>query len=239
MIWNTSYIGIRVRSGSIYMRNEYLADLDEIRNAITEMGQNTVASLEAAVKALTGLNLSEAETSRQLEKAVDAINDVVDRNIIVTIARQAPAAGDVRFLVAGLKIATEIERVADYANNIAKSVQKRLSAQDMALFGQIIEDTRVMGERATRIFADVMAAYVARDAELANKIREEVAEINQMNKKIRASLVLIPVHNPSEQAALLEIHNSVRYLDRVADRSANIAEWVFYIATGFSVKTHK
>ena len=221
------------------LRKGYVAGLEKIRGEITEMGQKTVSSVEAAVKSLVTLNRSEAEASRQLEKAVDALNAVVDKTCIITIATQAPAATDVRFIVASLKIASEIERVADYANNIAKSVQKRLSADDLKPLARLMPEIEVLGNRAAQMLADAVTAFEQNDAELANSVREQDKEVNKLYKAIQARLPFITVTNPQEQAALLEINNSVRYLERVADRATNVAEWVFYIATGFPAEKLK
>jgi phosphate transport system protein len=221
------------------MRKDFLADLEKIRTEIIEMGQKTVHSVEVAVKSLSTLNVNDAEVSRQYEKAVDTLNAVIDKSCIITIATQAPAATDVRFLVASLKIASEIERVADYANNIAKSVQKRLTTEDVKPFHSLMPDIETLGIKAAGLLADAVTAYQTNDAELSNTIRQQDSEINKLHKDIVRRLAFVSLSNAKEQAVLLEINNAVRYLERVADRATNVAEWVFYISTGFPAAKQK
>lgn len=221
------------------MRKQYLADLEKIRSEITEMGHKTVQSVEAAVKSLVTLNLDEAEASRQYEKIVDAMNAVIDKDCIITIATQAPAASDVRFIVSSLKIASEIERVADYANNIAKTVQKRLAADSLKPVAGLMDDIETLGMQAAAMLEEAVTAFLNNDADLASSVRAKDAEVNKIYKSLQARLPYIPLHSPEEQFALLEINNCIRYLERVADRATNVAEWVFYIATGFPAAKDK
>ncbi|MCX7779856.1 MAG: phosphate signaling complex protein PhoU [Negativicutes bacterium] len=221
------------------MRKGYLDELAKIRDEICDMGHKTVLSVEAAVKALTTLNAGDAQESRQYEKAVDTLNALIDKACIVTIATQAPAATDVRFLVASLKIASEIERVADYANNIAKSVQKRLLPEDVRPCLELMPEIEILGRKAAVMMTNAVEAYQKQDAELAGCVREQDAEVNKLRKAIIAKLALLNIGNAKEQAALLEINNAVRYLERVADRATNVAEWVIYIATGFPAQKKK
>ena len=215
------------------MRKEYLADLEGIRNEIIVMGDKTAQAIEAAARALMTLDGAEAQAARQYEKAVDSMNAVVDKTCIVTIATQAPAATDVRFIVASLKIASEIERIADYANNIGKTVQKRLTATGMKPVAELMPEMKQLGEGTAQMLRQAMEAFRQSDAGVAAVLSERDKEINAIYKSIQSKLPYVELTTPEEQAAFLEFNNAVRYLERAGDRATNIGEWVFYIATGF------
>ena len=106
-------------------RKLYSNELAGIKQLTLEMGQKTVDAVRFATQALISNDADIAGKARSLEKEVDVLYRQIDDRCIVSIATQQPMAGDLRFLVSTLKIATEIERIADYANNIAKMVQRK------------------------------------------------------------------------------------------------------------------
>jgi phosphate transport system protein len=221
------------------LRANYLQVLADIREDITKMGEKTVLSVMTAVSSFALNNVEQAQLSRQYEKEVDAMYKAIDDKCITTIATQQPAAADLRFLVSTIKIANEVERVADYANNIAKIVQKKFPKLDLASLAPVTDGVTKLGELAAAMLADAIRAYALNDAELATQVRERDAEVNKLNKALIKDILAIAMTNPQNQEAVLEYNVAIRYIERVADRATNIAEGVFYIATGFNVKDKK
>ncbi|MDF2568736.1 MAG: phoU 2, partial [Sporomusa sp.] len=163
----------------------------------------------------------------------------IDERCITTIATQQPAAVDLRFLVSTIKIANELERVADYANNIAKIVQKKFPRLDLTAVKPLSERITEIGNMAAGMLTDSIKAYECNDADLASQVRERDAVVNKLNKALLKDILEIAIANPNNQEVVLEYSVAIRYIERVADRATNIAEWVFYIATGFRMRDKK
>ncbi|BBB92673.1 phosphate-specific transport system accessory protein PhoU [Methylomusa anaerophila] len=221
------------------MRANYLQELSNIKRLVLDMGEKTTAAVLSAVESFTTNNADAALRSRQLEKEVDVMFTDIDEQCIKTIATQQPAATDLRFLISSIKIASEIERVADYANNIAKIVQKKFPKMERNAVESFSPQIAALGHLALQMLSDAIKAYDTNDANLASQVRERDAAVNQLNKTLLKDLLAAAVANPNLQEAVVEYHVAIRYIERVADRSTNIAEWVFYIATGYRMKDKK
>lgn len=221
------------------MRANFVQELAGIREAVKLMGEKTTLSVITAVNSFAGNNVESAMRSRQYEKEVDSMYKEIDDRCIATIATQQPAAVDLRFLVSTIKIANEIERVADYANNIAKIVQKKFPRLDLTALDPLSERVIELGNMAAGMLADSIKAYETNDADLASQVRERDAIVNKLNKALLKEILNIAMANPNNQEVVLEYNVAIRYIERVADRSTNIAEWVFYVATGFRMRDKK
>ncbi len=221
------------------LRANFLQELADIREDMKKMGEKTALSVTTAVNSFAENNVEQAILSRQCEKEVDLMYKEIDDKCIVTIATQQPAAADLRFIVSSIKIANEIERIADYANNIAKIVQKKFPNLDVVPLAPVTERITKLGELAVAMLADAIQAYESNDADLATQVRERDAEVNKLNKALLKDILTIAMASPNNQEVVLEYNVAIRYIERVADRATNIAEWVFYIATGFRMKDKK
>jgi phosphate transport system protein len=137
-----------------------------------------------------------------------------------------------RFLIASFKIAIELERIADYANNIAKRVQKKMPKADLVNYMTTSGTIKAMGEIAVNMLEKAMTAYQNNDATTVDDILVQVDAVNALKRKLLQEISGVGVAN-STCKALLELHTSIRYIERVADRAINIGEAVFYLETGF------
>lgn len=218
------------------VRKGYQAEMARIRQVIIDMGEKSVSAIRASVGALAVGKPEMADTARRYEKEVDALYEAIDQELITTIATQQPLASDLRFIVASLKIASEVERIADYGNNIAKIVQKKLAPLDPAPVKLVAETANRMGELAVDMLAGAIKAYATNDADLATQVIERDSDVNKLNKALFRILADTACASETAQEAILEVHTAIRYIERVADRSTNISEWVFYAATGFRYK---
>ena len=186
-----------------------------------------------AAQALLEINVEIAAQVRSLEKEVDLLYKEVDERCIAFIATQQPMARDLRFLISSLKIATEIERIADYANNIAKKVQKKFSQENMSPLESLKPATDLMAREAVSMLAEAMHCYEISDAELAKQLDERDVIVNRLNKELFRSTVALSAANQNSNELAFDYHTTVRYIERIADRSVKIAEFVHYEVTGY------
>lgn len=216
------------------VRRDFDEKLLHIQQQVEKMGLMTADFIDSTVEALIAMNPVEAKAVRQDEKQIDAVFRQVDERCIVLMATQQPAAGDLRFLVSSMKIAGELERIADYANNIAKKVQRQRLANMTALLGEEWnEKVRTIGHTASAMLREAMQAYVQHDAASVAGIIAKDEIVNDLNKKLFADILTAAPQEQTALAAVFQVHTVIRYIERMADRSTNIAEQVFYMSKGF------
>lgn len=220
-------------------RKLYSEELANIKNLTLTMGQKTVDAVRFATQALVANDQDMATKARELEKEVDVLYRQVDDRCIVSIATQQPMAGDLRFLVSTLKIATEIERIADYANNIAKMVQRKFSNEDMSPTESLKPSVDIMSREALSMLMEALEAYEKNDSDLAALVPKRDALVNRLNKDLFRNILAMATVKKYANELAMDFHTAVRYIERVADRSGNIAEYVYYAATGYRFPDNK
>ena len=203
-------------------------DITRLRGLIAEMGGLAELALEEAMHALvTGDDVLGAEVvARDLK--LDALENEVDAMAVRTLALRAPMADDLREIVAALKIGGVLERIGDYAKNIAKRVGRiegRSRFEPLTLIP-------AMGELAAEMVHDVLTAYAARDPVLAREVIERDAKVDAFYDSIFRNLVSYMVENPATISSAAHLLFIARNLERIGDHATNIAEMVHYSAVG-------
>ena len=217
----------------------YSEELAGIKCLTLEMGRKAVEAVKLAAQSLLANDTEIAAHARILEKEVDVIYRQIDDRCIVSIATQQPMAGDLRFLVSTLKIATEIERIADYANNIAKMVQRKFAQEDMSPIESMKPVVDIMAREASSMLVEALEAYEKNDADLAVLVPKRDALVNRLNKDLFRNILAMATVKQYTNELAMDFHTAVRYIERVADRSGNIAEYVYYAVTGYRFPDNK
>ncbi len=204
-------------------------EIDRLRGLIAEMGGRAEAAIENAMLALQRQDKVLAAQVVEGDKRIDAIEAEVEKLVIQVIALRAPMANDLRDVIAALKIVSVVERIGDYAKNIAKRVPL------IATNTRILEPISLlpsMGQVAGEMVHDVLNAFAARDADLALAVVERDTVVDDFYNSVFRTLVTFMVENPktiSECAHLLFIAKNI---ERIGDHATNVAEMVYYAATG-------
>lgn len=203
-------------------------DLDRLRALISQMGGLAEHAIREAMRCLVNRDLEAAEKIVENDKKLDALEIETERRAIQVIALRAPMAGDLRDVVAALKISAVVERIGDYAKNIAKRVPQLDAARDIEPLSLMPEMARI----ATEMVHDVLNAFVERDAEAAERVYKRDEAVDDFYNSIFRTLLTHMMENPhniTQAAHLLFIAKNV---ERVGDHATNIAEMVYYAATG-------
>lgn len=226
-----------IENGIIFLRMVYIMTIDEkdellqIRQNMLEMGEKTVAAVKLSISALVTNDALAAAKVRDIEKEVDAYYQSIDEQCITALSKQSDEES-LRFLVGSLKIAIEIERSCDYANQIAKRVQKKFSQQDMTALRSQVQAVTHMVQEAVTMLENALVAYEHGDDDAAAKLHVQDDLVDKKTHDLFRSLLCVASLNPWIQEVVLDLHVVVRYVERVADRSANVAELVYYIVRG-------
>jgi phosphate transport system protein len=186
---------------------------------------------EAITRALESLQKRDQVLAQQViedDENVNALRYQIEESCLALIATQQPAASDLRAVMATMSIVVDLERMADHASGIAKTV---ILMGDEPLLKPLIDVPR-MAKLAKEMLAAILDAYVKRDAKLAREIADRDDEMDRLYRAVFDELVEIMAEKPGsvERATFLMwcAHN----LERIGDRVTNIAERVVFITTG-------
>ena len=213
------------------MIRDDMEKLTEIKYAMLIMGEKAVEAVKLSIAALLESDTAAAARVREIEKEVDALYCVIDEQCIMALSGPLDEVS-LRFLVGSLKIAIEIERICDYANQIAKKVQKKFSQQDMTSLASLAQAMKEMAQEAGAMLDNALIAYQHGHVDAAAILHDQDTAVDKRNRDLFRSLLCVASLNPWNQEVVLDFHVAVRYVERVADRSANVAELVYYMVTG-------
>ncbi len=203
-------------------------DLDRLRALISEMGGLAEHAIRESMRCLVEHDLDGAAKVVENDKKLDVLEIETENRAVQLIALRAPMASDLRDIVAALKISSVVERIGDYAKNISKRVPLLQSARNIEPLSLMPE----MAKIATEMVHDVLNAFVERDAEKAVRVTERDKAVDDFYNSIFRTLLTYMMENPNnigQSAHLLFIAKNV---ERVGDHATNIAEMVYYAATG-------
>jgi phosphate transport system protein len=203
-------------------------DLSELRALVSEMGGRAEAAIEAAIQALLNNDTAAANRVVSDDKRIDELELEIERAAVRVIALRAPMANDLREVVAALKIAGVIERIGDYAKNIAKRVPL------LSSFGKIAPGAVLpaMARETVVMVHDVLNAFAARDAEAANRVSQHDRVVDDFYNSLFRTLLTYMMENPHTITASTHLLFIGKNLERIGDHATNIAEMVFYASTG-------
>ena len=203
-------------------------EISQLRGLIAEMGGLAEVAIRDAIDALVQHDEEKAHAVIANDPRIDALEAEVDRLAVRIIALRAPMADDLREVIAALKISGVVERIGDYAKNIAKRVTRFERA------GQIETLTLIptMAEIAQSMVRDVLNAYGARDAQLAVEVIRRDDKVDNFYDSIFRNLVSHMMENPATISDAAQLLFVARNLERIGDHSTNVAEMVYFAATG-------
>jgi len=207
------------------------ADIGQLRGLISQMGGLAEDAIALSIQALARPDPALAARVRADDKAIDAIEAEVERLAVRIIALRAPMAVDLREVVAALKIAAVVERIGDYAKNIAKRVP--LIEGDGG--GPRIEPLSLlpsMARMASGMVRQALDAFGARDPDAAIRVVESDAALDDFYDSIFRTLVTYMVENPRTISQVAHLLFVAKNLERIGDHATNVAEMVYFAATG-------
>jgi len=203
-------------------------DITRLRGLIAEMGGIAEVALTDGIEALIKGSQELAGQVIARDKRLDALEAEVDRLAVRIIALRAPMADDLREIIAALKIAGVVERIGDYAKNIAKRANR---IEDRKRF-EPLTLIPAMAEVAGEMVHDVMTAYAARDPASASEIIQRDAKVDAFYNSIFRNLVSHMMENPASISSAAQLLFVARNIERIGDHATNVAEMVYYAATG-------
>ena len=203
-------------------------DLDRLRALISEMGGLAEHAIRESMRCLIQRDLASAEKIVANDKKLDALEMETEKRAVRLIALRAPMAGDLRDVVAAMKISSVVERIGDYAKNIAKRVPLLDKVHNIEPISLMPEMARI----ATEMVHDVLNAFVERDADAAVRVVERDRAVDDFYNSIFRALLTFMMENPSNIGQSTHLLFIAKNIERIGDHATNIAEMVYFAATG-------
>jgi len=202
--------------------------LGELRVRVAEMGGLAEAALAGAMEALLRRDLDSAAAIVAADATIDGLEAEIERDVARFIAERAPQGDDLREVLAALKIAAAIERIGDYGKNIAKRVPLLQDIREVEPLSVLPEMARV----ATDMVRAALDAYAARDADAAVRICESDRRVDDFYNSLFRGLLSHMSDHPHTITPSAHLLFVAKNLERIGDHATNIAEMVYFAATG-------
>jgi phosphate transport system protein len=203
-------------------------DLGELRALVSEMGGRAEAAITDALQALIRRDLDAAARIVEGDRKIDELEAEIERLAIRLIALRAPMADDLREVLAAMKIAGVVERMGDYAKNIAKRVPVLTEAKNV----EPLSILPAMGRLVSEMVRDVLDAFAARDAEAAVAVCASDKAVDDFYNSLFRTLLTYMFENPHNITASTHLLFIAKNLERIGDHATNVAEMVYFAATG-------
>ena len=204
-------------------------DLETLQTSIMKMGGLVEKAISEAAQALTARDTELAEKVRAGDKSIDALEERINEEAARIIAMRQPMSTDLRTVLAVMKVSGNLERIGDYAKNIAKRTavlaqMSKINGSDSAI--------RRMAREVELMLRDVLDAFVQRDPELAGDVRERDEGVDQVYNALFRELLTYMMEDPRNITASMHLHFIAKNIERMGDHTTNIAEEVIYLVTG-------
>lgn len=204
-------------------------DLEAIQAKIMKMGGMVEAAILDAAQALETRDEELGEKVRAGDKAIDALEEMINADCARLIALRAPAASDLRIVLSVMKIAANLERIGDYAKNMAK--RTTILAQMAPISGSQAA-LRRMAREVNEMLKDALDAYIQRDTAKANEVIHRDADVDQMYNALFREFLTFMMEDPRNITPCMHLHFMAKNTERMGDHVTSIAEQVIYLVTG-------
>ncbi|MCS6861038.1 MAG: phosphate signaling complex protein PhoU [Abditibacteriales bacterium] len=210
------------------MRQSFDEQLRQLHDDVVHMGSFVVEMLDKAMDALVRQDVALAEEVIRMDDTADAMDIAIETSSMRLLALQQPMSRDLRTIATALKVITDLERIGDYAADIAEIV-KPLAGEP---YFKPLEDIPLLARLATTMIRNAVQAFVDRDIERALQVCRDDDEVDAVYERVFNDIVHGIERNAqiARQGAYLIL--VARRLERVADHATNVAERVYYMETG-------
>lgn len=210
------------------VREKFDQELKQLHEKLNYMSQMAIKRLSEAVDALSHHDIEVANQIIKNDQDINKLEEEINDAVILTIARQQPVATDLRRLMVLVKVAGDMERVGDYAVNIAKETVRIGNQKHLRQLVDIVE----MKNRTVAILNLTLEAFVAEDTQQAQTIAKLDDEIDTMYGALIKDLLSSGVETPDQLPQITQLAFICRYLERSADHATNMAEQLLYLRNG-------
>jgi phosphate transport system protein len=207
------------------MPGHFHQKLAELRSLLLRMGGAVEEQLRRAIQALFEGDHAKARYAIASDRDIDRLELEIDEACIQLLALHQPAAADLRFVVATMKVVTELERIGDQAVNIARCALDPRTDRSLPerLLGRMAADAR-------SLVTDSLDALARLDTHVAKRVIAEDAALDELERETVARVLRLAARDPDHLPAIFRLAYVARCLERIGDHATNVAEMVVYTA---------
>ena len=203
-------------------------ELQRLTGEIARMGEIAIAQLDAAIDVLQRRDSRAAERVVANDEAIDALEQEVSHDVLRLLALRQPMARDLREVYAALRISADIERIGDYAANVAK----RSMALNQGAPVTAAQGLPALARLANALVGDATRAYLDRDADRAMAVRNRDVELDAQYTALFRELLTYMAEDPRQITACTHLLFMAKNIERIGDHATNIAENTWFLVHG-------
>ena len=217
------------------VREKFELELNGVHEQFLLLSNLSITTLNKSIDALLNQDVDIALSIIENDIHINRLEEEINDRVILLLAKQQPVATDLRRLIVLIKAAHDMERVGDYAVNIAKEAIRIGKAE----FVPTIKNIEEMRTITIGMLTDVMKAFIDENIEEARKIAELDDKVDNLYGQTIQQLLLVGSENPKLLSQVTQLSFVCRYLERSADHATNIAEQLFYLVKGRHAELNK
>lgn len=216
-----------------HISKRFNEDLEHVRSQCSKMGGAVEVQLEKGLQSLFDKDLDLAVYVIHKDKEINEMQLSIDSACTDIVAIRQPAASDLRLIMAVSKMIADLERIGDYAKDLAKLAQKVIANDIPASYYVGLE---ALGEGAKKMLSKSLDAFARLDANTALEVIEADAKINRAYDSIMRECITYMMDDTKSIKHIMRITNTARSIARIADHSVNLAEYIIYLVRGEDIR---
>jgi phosphate transport system protein len=221
-------------NSSQHISHKFDQEMEDLRNKVLNMGGMVEQQIGGAIDALQSVNALGAEEIILRDHKVNALEVIIDEACTQILARRQPAASDLRMVIAVIKTITDLERIGDEAEKIAKMALNL--AEEDAGFNSRYAGIRHLGDHVQKMVHDVLDAYARQDVDAALKVVKDDDLADKEYQNLIRLLITYMMEDPRRISEVLDVIWAARALERIGDHAKNIGEYVIYLVKGKDIR---
>ncbi|MDM5334506.1 phosphate signaling complex protein PhoU [Ureibacillus composti] len=210
------------------VRGRYEHDIEDVQNELIKLCKLSISQLDLTFKSFIDKDIKLAREIINKDTEINHLEELINDRVILIMTRQQPVAKDLRRLVVLLKAASDMERVGDYAVNIAKETI-RIGDANFITSVELIED---MFLKTSAMLNQVVEAFVEENTTKAKEVADFDDQIDEMYGSMITQLMKLSSVRPENISQITNLAFICRFIERCADLATNIAEYLFYLKKG-------
>lgn len=215
-----------------HISGQFNDELEAVRNRVLTMGGLVEQQLQDALLAIQKSDVELAEKVLSSDHKVNALEIQIDEECVQIIAKRQPAASDLRLVIAILKTITDLERIGDEAERIAKVAKESFSNDQQ----QLLVNLENLGQQVLGMLHNVLDAFARMDLDAAYEVHQQDQQADRQYEALTRQLMTYMMEDSRSIPKIMNVLWSARSLERIGDRCQNISEYIVFFVKGKDVR---